>query len=312
MKSARTALFIAFSCLLAAPVLAQTTGETCSLGNSTYTLSLSGRAISAAGSFAGSYQGIGTVTITASGAITMTGTYNTNLVTGKSFTYSGTYTVASNCTGTVTLTSGSTATFTTVIWSSGQQFNITGSDATYIYAGNGTNVVPAACAASTLSGPYTYSSSGFTQSGTAQTGSADESGVLQFDGQGNVTATYTQTSGGTTAVPLTSTGTYSVTSGCLGSATLMDSKGNSNALNFVIESPMAKTSCCSRPIRGSFATARRIRPRRTRRNPLPTSRATRSTTHPRGVSLCCLERVWPPARRKQPRCPCRTPFGPPR
>ena len=30
----------------------------------------------------------------------------------------------------------------------------------------------------------------------AQTGSGDESGVLQFDGQGNVTATYTMTSSG--------------------------------------------------------------------------------------------------------------------
>ena len=92
MRSARTALFIAFSCLLAAPVFAQTTGETCSAGNATYTLSLSGRAISSAGSFAGAYQGIGIVTVTASGNITMTGTYNTNLVTGKSFTYSGTFT----------------------------------------------------------------------------------------------------------------------------------------------------------------------------------------------------------------------------
>ena len=129
-----------------------------------------------------------------------------------------------------------------MIWSNGQQYNISGSDATYIYTGNGTNLVPAACATSTLSGPYTYTASGFTQSGTTQTGSADESGVLQFDGQGNVTASYTQTSGGTTAVPLTSTGTYSVTSGCLGSATLMDSSGKSNALNFVIESPQGQTA----------------------------------------------------------------------
>ena len=245
MKNMRAVFFIAVSCLLAAPAFAQITGGTCSAStlSGTYSLSLSGRAISAAGSFAGSFQGIGTITFDGQSKVSLTGVSNTNAAAGKQFTYSGTYTLASNCSGTITLTTGSTATFAVVVWASGQQYNITGSDATYIYSGSGTNVLPAGgCAASTLSGPYTYDAQGFTLSGTTQTGSADEAGLLQFDGQGNVAATYTQTSSGTTPLVITANGTYSVTSACLASATLMDSAGKSNTLNFVIESPYGQTA----------------------------------------------------------------------
>ena len=237
MKNARNAVLLSFACLLAAPVFGQTiTGGSCSAANltGTYSLTLSGRGISAAGSFAGSFQGAGTITFDGVGKVTMTGTANTNLATGKAFTYSGTYTLSSNCLGTVTLTTGSTATFTLVVWSNGAQFDITGSDATYVYSGNGSDIRPA-CATPTLSGAYSYDASGFLVSGTTQTGSADESGVLQFDGQGNVTASYTITSSGTTPQALTATGTYTVTSGCLASATLTDSTGKANTLNFVIE-----------------------------------------------------------------------------
>jgi uncharacterized protein (TIGR03437 family) len=82
---------------------------------------------------------------------------------------------------------------------------------------------------------YSYDASGFLASGTAQTGSADEAGVLQFDGQGNVTASYTVTSSGTAPQAITSSGTYSVASNCLVTATLTDSTGKTNTLNLVIE-----------------------------------------------------------------------------
>jgi uncharacterized protein (TIGR03437 family) len=135
----------------------------------------------------------------------------------------------------VTLTTGSTATFALATYSNGTEFEMTGSDATYVYSGSGSSVRPPGCATPTLSGLYTYDSTGFLASGTAQTGSADEAGVLQFDGQGNVTANYTITSSGTTPQALTATGTYSVASSCLVSATLTDSTGKTNTLNFVIE-----------------------------------------------------------------------------
>ena len=236
MKTTRTAILLSFSCLLTAPMFAQTiTGGTCSAANlnGTYSLTLSGRAISGAGSFAGSYQAVGNATFDGQGNVTLTGTSNTNLALGKAFTYSGTYTVPSTCSGTITLTTGSAATFTLVVWSSGGQFNITGSDATYVYSGSGGNPHPP-CATPILSGAYTYDTSGFLLSGTSQTGAADESGILQFDGQGNVTASYSITSSGTTPAAVTATGTYSVAVGCLATATLTDSTGKGNTLNIVI------------------------------------------------------------------------------
>jgi uncharacterized protein (TIGR03437 family) len=237
MKIARTAVLISFACLLASPGLGQIiSGGSCNTStlNGTYSLGLNGRAISAAGSFAGTFQGIGMATFDGVSAVTFTGTDNTNVASGVSFTYSGTYTLPSNCYGTITLASGSTATFSLVAWDNGRQFNIAGADVTYIYSGHGGNVLPA-CATPTLSGAYSYVASGSALSGTAQTGAADESGVFQFDGQGKVTASYTITSGGTTPAAVTSTGAYTVASSCLASATLTDSNGLVNTVKFAIE-----------------------------------------------------------------------------
>ncbi len=203
--------------------------------NGKYSLSLSGRGISAAGNFTGSYQGIGTATFDGNGNVTLAGTDNTNLAQGTAFSYTGTYTLPSNCSGTLSVTTTGTATFSLVVWSSGSQYDLIGSDGTYVYSASGSNVAPPACATATLSGEYTFTASGFTESGTVQNGGQDEGGVLQFDGQGNVTAAYTDTQGGAMPVSLTATGKYTLPSGCLASATLKDSAGNSNAFNFVIE-----------------------------------------------------------------------------
>lgn len=216
---------------------AQSTGGTCdaSVLNGAYSLSLSGRGISGAGNFTGSYQGIGTATFDGQGNVTLTGTDNTNLAQGSAFSYSGTYSVAGDCSGTLVVTTTGAASFTLVTWSSGSQFAMSGSDESYVYSASGSDTAPPACATSTLSGAYAFTASGFTLSGTAQTGSEDEAGTLQFDGQGNVTARYTDTQADATPVSYTATGTYTVTSGCLASATLGDSSGVANALNFVIE-----------------------------------------------------------------------------
>ena len=219
------------------PALAQNQigGGSCSAAslNGTYSLTLSGRGISAAGAFSGSYQAVGTATFDGQSSVTFSGTANTNQVAGKAFSYAGSYAIPSNCYGTITFVTGSTATFTLVAWGNGVDFNITGADANYVYSGSGNNTRPP-CATATLSGTYLYTASGFTMSGTTQTGSADEAGVSQFDGQGNVTATYIDSSAGTAQTSITATGTYAVTSACLASATLMDSNGHTNTLNLVI------------------------------------------------------------------------------
>jgi len=237
MKHAYSACLFAFACLLSASALAQNQigGGNCSSSslNGTYSLTLSGRGISAGGSFSGSYQAVGTATFDGQSSVTFTGTTNTNQAAGTPFSYAGSYAIPSNCYGTITLVTGSAAAFTLVVSGSGGSFNITGADASYVYSGSGSNSQPV-CATATLSGAYSYTASGFTVSGTTQTGSANEAGVFQFDGQGNVTASYVESSGGTPQTLITVTGSYSVTSACLATATLVDSTGNTNKLNFVI------------------------------------------------------------------------------
>jgi uncharacterized protein (TIGR03437 family) len=222
-------------CALAAGAWGQTiSGGTCApadLGG-IYTLSLTGRAISGAGSFAGSWQGVGTATFDGVGKVTLTGTSNSNLAANKGFTYAGTYTMPSNCYGTMVLTQGITATFALIDYGSGNTFGITGADATYVYSGSGGGTIPA-CGTPTLSGGYSFDAMGFILSGTAQTGAGDESGLLQFDGKGVVTASYVETLG-TTSTSLTGTGSYTLGSNCLGSATWTDSAGKANTANFVI------------------------------------------------------------------------------
>ncbi len=238
MRYPRTVAPLSLLCLLAAPALAQNQigGGTCSAASlsGTYSLTLSGRGISATGAFTGAYQAIGTATFDGLSAVTLSGMANSNQAAGMPFSYAGTYAIASNCNGTITLITGSAATFNLVVWGSGNDFSITGADATYVYSGGGSNVRPAVCATPTLSGAYSFGASGSTLSGATQTGSADEAGVFQFDGQGKVTASYTDSSGGKAPAVITASGTYSVTSACLAAATLVDSNGITNTLNFVI------------------------------------------------------------------------------
>jgi uncharacterized protein (TIGR03437 family) len=243
VKNLHVAFVISLCSLPATPAMAQIGGGSCSASNlnGTYSLTLSGRGISAAGSFTGSLQAEGTATFDGQSNVTLSGTSNSNLASGKPFTYSGTYTLPSNCSGTVTLAQGSTATFALIVYNSGGSFTMTGFDANYVYSASGDNTIPA-CGTATLSGPYSYDTTGFTLSGTAQNGVADEAGVLQFDGQGNVTAAYTVTSSGASPAALTAKGTYSVTAACMGSATLTDSAGRSNSLNFVVTGAYGQTA----------------------------------------------------------------------
>ena len=231
MKSARGILLL--SSLLALPLAAQNqiSGGTCSASdlNGTYSLLFNGRSISSAGVFAGSLQAVGTATFDGQSTVTLSLTDNTNQAQGKSITYSGTYAVPSNCSGTIKGANG--LNLTLLDWNGGKNFIVTGVDATYVYSGNGSNVQPAACATASISGPYVYDASGFTLSGTTQNGVGDESGALQFDGQGNVTASFKTT---TSAQQLTASGKYTVTSACQASATLTDSSGNTNNFNFAI------------------------------------------------------------------------------
>ena len=93
----------------------------------------------------------------------------------------------------------------------------------------------AACATATFSGEVTSTTHpGFTLAGTTQNGSEDESGVLQFDGQGNVTASYAVTSLRKVRHLHRDGNLLGGQSNCLGTAILTDSSNVPNTMAFSV------------------------------------------------------------------------------
>jgi len=231
-------LFCAFGCLLAMPFLAQsqTTPPTCSTSSltGTYYLVLSGRNVNSAVALSASYQAVGSATFDGAGNVNFSLTSNTNLLQGVPQGETGKYSPGSNCVGTLNITGGDSASYTLIVYNQGKNFTITGQDATYALTGTG-GLQPAACPASLLSGAYAFNGTGFTLSSAAITGVNSMSGLLQFDGRGDITGSWSIATSGTSS-PDTVSGTYSMTSGCRATATVKDPLGNSFLLSFTMTS----------------------------------------------------------------------------
>lgn len=239
MTRLRNSLLILF-CLTAAPVLAQTTigSSTCnsSILNGAYEFILSGRQVTSTGATSKLFQAVGTATFDGLSKVTWTMTANTVTTSqafGTALTYSGSYSLQSNCVGSISITTGDTATFTLESYNEGKTFALIGSDATYAYNGSG-NAQPATCP-TTLSGVHEFNANGSSLSGASVTGVLDVAGILSFDGQGNLTANWTQVANLATT-NVTATGTYTVNSTCGASATLTDSENNKYAVSISIYS----------------------------------------------------------------------------
>jgi uncharacterized protein (TIGR03437 family) len=224
----------------AAPALAQTVigGGACTSSSlmGSYEFSLNGRQVAANGVVSKLFSGVGTAVFDGLSSVKLTLTANSvngSQSFGTPLAYAGTYSLQSNCLGSITINSGDAATFTLETYNQGKAFAIIGSDANYAYNGSG-NVQPATCP-TTLSGGHEFSATGNTLSGASLTGVLDLAGLLTFDGQGNLTAAWTQSSNLISST-ITATGTYSVTSSCLASAALTDSASNKYAISFSIYS----------------------------------------------------------------------------
>src|ERR1700680_4686620 len=225
--------------LIAAPLLAQPQigGGACNSASlsGTYSLSLSGRDLSAAVAFSNVLQGTGTAAFDRLSKVTFTLTNNTQKNFGVAQTLSCTYSMQANCIGTVNITTGDMATFTLGSYNEAAQgvaalaFFIDGQDGVYSFLGNG-NLLPAAgCTTSLLSGTYAFNGNGFALSSNAIAGVNSISGLMQFDGTSAITTNwYVSTSGSNTST--TSSGSYTVTSGCTGTATVTDPSCHSHAL----------------------------------------------------------------------------------
>lgn len=232
-----TASLLSLSCLLAAPLLAQTTigGGSCNSGslNGIYAVSITSRQVTASGTFTGVSQGNGSAAFDGLSAVTINMTVNTGLSVATAVTWSGTYSVQANCAGVIDISTGGSATLSMAIYNSGSDFLLSGSDANYDYSGTGNNQ-PTGCSAATFSGVYTFHGTGFALTGTAVTGIKNGAGLIQFDGVSNVTVNVTMSASGAAPGALTLTGSYSISSNCLGSANLTDASGNSYMMSISI------------------------------------------------------------------------------
>jgi uncharacterized protein (TIGR03437 family) len=214
----------------------ESTTTSCSVSTLTGVRSLvmTGRSLNSAGMLTGDFQSNGSATFDGAGNVMFSLTANTNLSLGVPETWSGTYTLGSNCTGTMNITTGDAASFNLIAYNQGKNFTITGGDATYPLTGSGA-VQPVSCAANAISGTYAFSGSGASTTANSISSVNSISGQLQFDGRGDVTGSW---SVATSQFPSsdTVTGQYSVTEECLGSATVTDPAGLGWTLNFTVTS----------------------------------------------------------------------------
>jgi hypothetical protein len=251
MKRTHVLLILILSSVLAASLDAQTQigGGTCSSSTFTgnYAISLTGRQVSASGNVTNLFQSSGSVNFDGLSNVTISVTAFTLASAGTSFAasagtplaWSGTYSMQSNCIGLVTITSGGSATFNVVSYDNGVDFLLTGNDATYAYTGSGNTQPTAACSTSALAGLYSFGGTGYETSGSGVIGSGDVAGTLQFDGQGNLTVNVLVAGLGNSS----SQGPYSVSSNCLGKATLAASNGrNTFSMIFSVSSGNAVAS----------------------------------------------------------------------
>jgi uncharacterized protein (TIGR03437 family) len=229
---------------LAAPLMAQIQigGGTCSSAslNGVYSLSLTGRDVSSTATFSKILEGVGTVTFDGQSKVVFSLTNNTNQSSGVVQTWSGTYSLQADCMGTLTLTVGETASFSVESYNNSgatgaisKDYLITGQDGTYTFTGSGSLMPAAPCSASQLSGSYSFNGPGTALTAGAISGANNISGLLQFDGKGNVTANWNVAASGTSTTT-SATGQYAVSPSCTGSATVTDSSGNVSTLQFVV------------------------------------------------------------------------------
>lgn len=224
--------------LLAVPLLAQPQigGGTCASStlSGSYSATLTGRDVSSAVAFSNVSQSIGSVVFDGLSKVTFTLTNNSNKFFGVAQTLSGTYSMQANCIGVLTITTGDTASFTLEAYNLGKDYLITGQDGVLAYTGSG-SLLPATCPTAIPAGTYSFNGTGFGLTSGAIARVFNVSGIMQFSGTNSITLNeYVTSSASSTSV--SATGTYSVQSGCVATATVLDSSGTSYAVVFQITS----------------------------------------------------------------------------
>ncbi len=226
MRFASLCASVLLSLAIAKPGAAQNTCTNASF-TGPYGYTITGVVVNSDASF---YSVAESGTVTADGNGNLRGS-NTFSEAGqiKSQTFTGTYTVSSDCTGTVTTNDSSgPAHFSIVIVDNGQQILFIESDPGVAVSGS---AKPQAtnCTTQTINGLYGYAITGWTFDSSGNGWGYAESGKVLADGLGGLSSVATASQQGAIASG-TGSGTYSVNEDCTGTVTF----SNGAHLNFTL------------------------------------------------------------------------------
>lgn len=184
----------------------------------------------------GTYQPFadaGRIVADGNGALNGKSTYSASGAIGRR-TFSGSYSIDSNCSGTAILRDnlGNVATLPITVVDGGQEV-------LFIQSESGTTISGRAhrgqfaCATSVLSGPYSYSIAGYVVSSNGIIMPAADSGMLTADGNGSFRGADTISQGGIVN-SRTVSGSYSINADCTGNAIFTDTLGNRLGLDVFV------------------------------------------------------------------------------
>ncbi len=224
--------------LLAVPLLAQPEigGGVCSSStlSGTYAASLTGRDVSSSVAFTNIEYAIGSAVFDGLSKVTLNLTTGTSKFPQTPQTLTGTYTMQSNCVGTVSITSGDSATYSLTAYNSGRAYAMVGQDGVYSITVNG-GLLPATCPSAIPAQGYSFSGNGFLLSSAQIAGAFNISGLIQT-GPPNTLTLNSQYSSAAGFKTLSASGTYTVSPGCVATASLLDASGNPYYLTFELTS----------------------------------------------------------------------------
>lgn len=189
------------------------------------------------GTSAVSYSELGSVTADGKGNLSA-GTSNTSTAGAiQTLSVSGTYSISANCSGSATImTSANTLQLSIQLVSGGGTVLISGLTSGNGFIGDGriyraANATGGQCGTGTLEGPFGLILGGGTYVGTTRT--ANETlAQATFDGKGGFSGSGETTTPTTTGAAFNYTGTYTMTSNCVGTAQLNITGGAT--LNYVV------------------------------------------------------------------------------
>ena len=164
--------------------------------------------------------------LTGSSTYSLDGTVQPRTLTGK-------YSVSSDCTGTATLSDnlGNVTHLSLVVVGNGQSIQLVQSDSGTVISGNAT-AQQTNCTAATISGLYGFALNGWLFDSSGNQYPFTDVGKLSSGGTGSVTLNDTTSTAGT--IGSRTSGNYSLTSSCTGTATMTDPNLGTANLNIVV------------------------------------------------------------------------------